>query len=115
MSPISAELFGFLEELTEHNDRDWFQANKPRYEAQVKSACLDFIAAIQPHIKAIAPHPRRQEGHVPDLPRRALQRDKSPYKTHAALHFRHERAKDVITPRASTCTCRRKHAGSGGI
>jgi uncharacterized protein (TIGR02453 family) len=99
MSPISAELFGFLEELTEHNDRDWFQANKPRYEAQVKGPCLDFIAAIQPHIHAITPHIRVDKKAMFRIYRDVrFSKDKSPYKTHAALHFRHERAKDVHTP-----------------
>ena len=29
------ELFAFLAELRDHNDRDWFAANKPRYESAV--------------------------------------------------------------------------------
>lgn len=33
---FSKDLFIFLNDLADNNDRGWFQANKPRYEESVK-------------------------------------------------------------------------------
>ena len=43
MSYIQPTLFVFLRELAENNNRDWFQANKSRYEAEVREPLLRFI------------------------------------------------------------------------
>ena len=47
--------FQFLTELNQHNDRDWFKANQPRYEAQVRTPALQFIEAMQGPILSLSP------------------------------------------------------------
>jgi len=50
-NPFSPETFAFVRDLTQHNDRDWFQKNKSRYERDVKDVLeaqreiVDTIAA----------------------------------------------------------------------
>jgi len=70
---IKSELFIFLSELKENNNRVWFQDNKERYENDVKDPLLTFIAAfaertpeISTSIMAIPPDIRRFP--VPHLP-----------------------------------------------
>ena len=38
------ETISFLQELAGNNNREWFNANKERYEEQVRTPALDFIA-----------------------------------------------------------------------
>jgi uncharacterized protein (DUF2461 family) len=40
---FSPELFAFLRELKQHNEREWFNANKARYEGELKEPALAFI------------------------------------------------------------------------
>ena len=60
------ELFEFLAELRAHNDRDWFAANKARYEADVLEPALAFIEDFGYRLQGISPHfradPRRSGG-----------------------------------------------------
>jgi len=96
-------LFGFLRELKENNNRDWFQANKSRYEKDVKEPLLQFIADFADRVPEISPHiaaiPRATGGSMFRIYRdMRFSKDKTPYKTAAALHFRHERGKDVHAP-----------------
>ena len=94
------ELFQFLRDLRENNDRDWFQQNRDRYERDVKAPLVDFIAAFAPRLHAISGHfvadPRRSMFRIHRDTRFAT--DKSPYKTHAAAQFRHEAGKDAHAP-----------------
>jgi uncharacterized protein (TIGR02453 family) len=96
-------LFTFLRDLRENNSRDWFRANRDRYEADVKGPALQFIVDFGPHLRRISPHfradPRPVGGSLFRIYRDTrFSRDKSPYKTHAGLHFRHEAGKDAYTP-----------------
>ena len=43
-SYITPELFTFLRELKANNNREWFEANKRRYEKQVREPLLDFVS-----------------------------------------------------------------------
>ena len=53
---FSNELFEFLRDLMENNNRPWFQSNKDRYERHVKQAALGFIEDFAPHLRKISPH-----------------------------------------------------------
>jgi len=102
-SAFPPDLFAFLAELKEHNERDWFNANKDRYETSVVEPALDFIEAFGPRLDAISPHfladPRRTGGSLFRIYRDTrFSKDKTPYKTTAGLFFRHERAKDTAAP-----------------
>ena len=37
------ELFDFLKDLAAHNDRNWFAANKDRYERDVRDPFLEIL------------------------------------------------------------------------
>jgi uncharacterized protein (TIGR02453 family) len=43
---ISQAYFDFFEELAQHNERDWFHANKKRYECDVKEPFLQLVDAV---------------------------------------------------------------------
>jgi uncharacterized protein (TIGR02453 family) len=97
------ELFSFLEDLRAHNDRDWFAANKHRYEEHLLEPSLEFIAAFAPHLEKISPHfradARPSGGSLFRIYRDTrFSKDKTPYKTNLGIHFRHERAKDAHAP-----------------
>lgn len=100
---ITPELFAFLRDLKENNDRDWFDENKPRYEQHVKEPLLDLIADFAPLLQDISPHylaiPKTVGGSLFRIYRDVrFSKDKRPYKTHAGVHFRHQAGKDAHAP-----------------
>ena len=100
---FSAELVRFLNELTANNNREWFQANKARYEDEVRGPALDFIAAFSVPLADFAPcfvaMPKKVGGSLM-RPYRDVRfsKDKTPYKTNVGIQFRHELGKDVHAP-----------------
>jgi uncharacterized protein (TIGR02453 family) len=97
------DLFGFLSDLKSHNDREWFQANKARYEQQVRDPFLRLIADLQPGFSEINPRivvdPSPTRGSMMRIYRDIrFAADKTPYKTNVAAHFKHARAKDDAVP-----------------
>ena len=87
-------LFGFLAELRINNDRGWFQDNKGRYEADVSDPMLAFIADFAPRLRKVSRHLvadlRPSGGSMFRIYRDVrFSKDKSPYKTQVAAHFRH--------------------------
>lgn len=100
---FSPDLFAFLSDLRENNDRAWFQANKLRYEEAVREPALEFIADFAPFLREISPHfvadLRPVGGSLFRIHRDVrFSKDKSPYKTHTGISFRHELARDVHAP-----------------
>ena len=53
---FSIELLRFLDDLKTNNNRDWFNANKDRYEEHVREPSLAFIEAIQQPLAKLSPH-----------------------------------------------------------
>lgn len=97
------ELFRFLRDLRRNNRRDWFEANKDRYEVFVKYPLLGFISSIGPALERISPSyvadARPVGGSMFRIYRDTrFSKDKTPYKTHAAAQFRHRVGKDVHAP-----------------
>lgn len=97
------DFFSFFKELEDNNDRDWFAANKHRYEDDVAATCLDFIAAIGEPLSEISPHftaiPKKVGGSMFRIYRDTrFSKDKTPYKTNAGLHFRHSLGKNAHAP-----------------
>lgn len=93
-STFSPDLIRFFEDLKGHNNREWFQANKARYEASVREPCLAFIRAVGPPLLKISPHvvadPRPVGGSLFRIHRDVrFSKDKAPYKNHGGLHFSH--------------------------
>ncbi len=96
-------LFEFLGALRLHNDRDWFQRNRERYLRDVRDPMLRFIADLAPTLRRIAPRlvadPRPAGGSLFRIHRDTrFSKDKTPYKTNVAAHFRHEAGRDVHGP-----------------
>lgn len=97
------ELFVYLQDLAVNNERIWFNENKKRYESTVKEPALDFIESFRPRLAEISPHfeanARVVGGSLFRINRDTrFAKDKTPYKIHTGMHFRHERAKDVHAP-----------------
>ena len=95
--------FDFLRDLDENNNREWFQGNKGRYENEVKGPALEFIQDFSESLKTLSPHfradPRGNGGSLFRIYRDTrFSKDKSPYKTHTGIQFRHEQAKDAHAP-----------------
>jgi uncharacterized protein (TIGR02453 family) len=100
---FSPALFTFLRDLKRNNDRDWFKANKARYDEAVLEPALAFIEDFEPHLHAISPHfradARRVGGSLFRIHRDTrFARDKTPYKTTAGIYFKHERSREVHAP-----------------
>lgn len=96
-------LFRFLRQLKKNNRKDWFMENKGRYEKEVRDPLLQFIADFAPKLAKISPHylaiPHPTRGSMFRIYRDTrFAKDKSPYKTVASAHFRHEVGKDVHGP-----------------
>ena len=97
------DFFKFFTELKKNNKRDWFTVNKPRYLESVVRPMGEYIVAIAPHLQRISPFykadPRPHGGSMFRIYRDArFSKDKTPYKTHAACHFRHEAGRDAHAP-----------------
>ena len=97
---FSPALFGFLRELEANNTREWFQAHRERYLRDVEGPMLRFIADLAPRLRAISPavivDARRTGGSMYRIYRDTrFSSDKSPFKTHVAATFAHERKKQA--------------------
>lgn len=93
----------FLSELEANNNREWFKANKSRYEDQVLDPALRFIQSMQRPLAGFAPHfvalPVRVGGSLMRVYRDTrFSKNKLPYKTNVGIQFRHELARDVHAP-----------------
>jgi len=77
----------FLKSLKRNNNRPWFEKHKSEYESYVKLPMQSLIVALQPHMAKFAPefelHPKRSLFRIYRDVR--FSKDKSPYKTHAAI------------------------------
>lgn len=100
---FTPELFEFLLDLRVNNNGEWFQANRGRYERYVKEPLLGFIEDFGPSLHSISAHfvadARANGGLMFRIYRDVrFSKDKSPYKTQAAAHFRHEAGKTAHAP-----------------
>jgi uncharacterized protein (TIGR02453 family) len=101
---FSPELFTFIAELARNNDREWFAANRERYVAEVQEPALAFIEDVGMRLpeevsRHIVADPRPTGGSMFRIYRDIrFSKDKSPYKTHVGIQFRHERARDAHAP-----------------
>lgn len=100
---FTIETFHFLDELTLHNERDWFEAHKNRYETHVREPALAFIRAMAAPLAELAPlfkaEDRKVGGSLMRVHRDTrFANDKTPYKTNVGIQFRHGAGKDVHAP-----------------
>jgi len=95
--------FAFLADLERNNDRDWFQANKARFETDALAPFLDFIRGMQPRLAKIAPHVRASDKRVGGAMMRMnrdvrFSKDKRPYSPRLGARFLHAEAKKGGAP-----------------
>jgi uncharacterized protein (TIGR02453 family) len=114
------ELFKFLSDLRAHNDREWFTANKQRYEEHVLEPALAFIEDVGYRLQGVSPHfradPRRSGGSLFRIYRDTrFSKDKTPYKTNTGMYFRHERGRDEDAPGYYLHLAPGEVFGGGGI
>lgn len=100
---ITPKLFAFFRDLKKNNTREWFDDNKDRFESDVREPLLSFIDFFAEPLYKISPHFRADAKKVGGSLFRIhrdvrFSKDKTPYKTNAGVHFRHERAKDAHAP-----------------
>jgi uncharacterized protein (TIGR02453 family) len=102
-SYFTPELFKFLRDLAKHNNREWFQKNRSRYEQFVRDPFLRFIEAYQPRLHAISPQfiadPKPVGGSLLRIYRdMRFRKDQEPYKTMVAARFPHRSYKQRTAP-----------------
>ncbi len=93
----------FLGQLEKNNEREWFNANKHRYEQHVREPALAFIRAMGPALAGISAHfvadDRKVGGSLMRVYRDTrFGKDKTPYKTNIGIQFRHAVGRDVHAP-----------------
>ena len=100
MAFFTKDYIDFLQELTKNNDREWFNANKKRYEKSVKEP---FAAFVQTMIDRV----QEKDANVVITPKDAIFRiyrdtrfskDKTPYKTHMSAIISAGGRKHMIKP-----------------
>lgn len=88
----------FLRGLARNNKREWFEANRDRYETQVKRPLQILVEEIDARLGEIAPemvgNPKRSIFRIYRDVR--FSKDKSPYKTNAAAWFYHRDAGHAV-------------------
>ena len=100
---FTVRTFEFLNELSVHNERPWFEANKHRYEADVREPARAFIRQMAPRVAGISPNlvadDRKVGGSLMRVHRDTrFAKDKTPYKTNVGIQFRMGHDKDVHAP-----------------
>jgi uncharacterized protein (TIGR02453 family) len=103
MTHLPRDVFTFLAELRRHNNREWFNANKDRYLAEVRDPIVAFIASLAPGLgrisRNISVDPRPSGGSLMRIYRNTrFSRDKTPYKTNVGIHFGLKAPRDFEAP-----------------
>ncbi|MGI9550150.1 MAG: DUF2461 domain-containing protein [Aurantibacter sp.] len=102
MKNISKNTLKFLKDLKANNNRDWFMANKPRYET-AKKEFEEFMDNLLMEIAKFDPSIGHHKGKdtifriYRDV---RFSKDKSPYKTHMGAHVTSAAKKSEIHSRA---------------
>lgn len=98
----------FLRGLKRNNRREWFEANRDRYETEVRQPMQLLVEEMDARLGAIAPelvgNPKRSIFRIHRDVR--FSKDKSPYKTHVAAWFHHRDAGHAVGTQAV-------HGGAG--
>ena len=81
---ITADFLVFLRDLSQNNNRDWFEKNKSRFEKSVKEPFSELVTALITSFETIDPEIRVDTKDTlfriyKDV---RFSKDKSPYKTH---------------------------------
>lgn len=83
----------FLQELSENNNREWFQANKKRYEQELRDPAVELVVAVGTGLQEKFPNVSYDtavngSGSLMRIYRDTrFSKDKTPYKTEIAMGF----------------------------
>jgi len=94
-------LFQFLAQLRRNNRRAWFLKHKTEFEEFARQPSLRFIADLRLRLREISSwliaDPKPVGGSLFRIYRDVrFSKDKSPYKTHIGMHFRHASASETV-------------------
>ncbi|MEM7332219.1 MAG: DUF2461 domain-containing protein [Chloroflexota bacterium] len=98
------DAFQFLAELEENNDKEWFGANKKRYEASVLAPTTAFIVAVGEQLQSVVPNIRYDtktngSGSLMRIHRDTrFSKDKTPYKTNVSAMWWEGPGKKTVSP-----------------
>jgi uncharacterized protein (TIGR02453 family) len=107
-SGFTPAAFAFLRSLKKHNEREWFERNRPTYAAELRAPLAALAEEVDVRLATLIPE-------IVGDPKRSLFRihrdvrfsnDKSPYKTHVACWFHHVDAGRGVGTQAA-------HGGAG--
>ena len=98
---FSPRLFQFLAQLRRNNRRAWFLKHKLEYEEFARQPSLRFITGLQLRLREVSPwlvaNPKPLGGSLFRIYRDVrFSKDKSPYKTHIGMHFRHASSNEAV-------------------
>lgn len=97
---LNTEFLQFLYELSQNNNRDWFEKNKKRYEATVKKPFEELVGEIIIQLRTFEPDFKIE-------PKDCIHRiyrdtrfsaDKTPYKSHVSAVFTSQGKKTMDQP-----------------
>lgn len=81
----------FLRELAAHNNREWFTAHRPQYEAEVLEPAKAFVRTMGARLRRLSPgikaEPRTDGSLFRIFRDTRFSPDKSPYKTNLGIYF----------------------------
>lgn len=90
-SGFPSDLPIFLADLRENNDKDWFAANRERYEASLAGPAKEFVAAIAEPLLELSPTLAAEPAVNKSIFRinrdTRFSKDKTPYKDHLDMMF----------------------------
>lgn len=89
MTFFTPDFFRFFEELSENNHRDWFDANRQRYEDEVKKPFRALVEALVLRLHDLEPNWVLDAGQCIFRINRDVRfsKDKRPYKEHVSAAF----------------------------
>lgn len=100
MAHLTKEFTKFFKELAANNQREWFQANKKRYESHVKLPFYEVVAELITRVQKADPEVNLEVKNAVFRINRDIRfsKDKSPYKLHMAAVVSRGGRKNMETP-----------------
>jgi len=93
----------FLADLSDHNDKAWYDANRKRCDDELVEPCRALVrgvlATLADEFPRITGSDRKSGGSLTRLHRDTrFGKDKRPFNSHVGLHFWHEDGKKMLVP-----------------